>query len=145
MKGGVRSFKFTTCDFDELVVSYLCPAFLFLFEISQFFSDPFFIKNQNIMKDKCDDCGMRNRENCNTCPDMEPIKNQVVQISGTAYPKNEFFWKQKHPKHWECLQGIKALVNQLTLGEVSVHFRYPETAGPKIINKPKDEKDKTQN
>ena len=95
------------------------------------------------MKTKCDDCGMRNRENCNTCPDMEPIKPQVVQISGTAYPMNEFFWKRKHPQHWAALQKIKELVVSMTQGEVTAHFRYPEAKKPKIINN-ENEKDKTQ-
>lgn len=95
------------------------------------------------MKTKCDDCSMRNKENCSTCPDKEPIKPQVVQISGTAYPMNEFFWKRKHPQHWAALQKIKELVVSMTQGEVTAHFRYPEAKRPKIINK-ENEKDKTQ-
>lgn len=61
--------------------------------------------------------------------------DDIIQLKGTAYPKDEYFYKKTHPSQWETLQDIKKLVEHITAGKVAVKFIYPE-AQIQIVNPP---------
>lgn len=55
---------------------------------------------------------------------MEEIKK--VQLKGTAYPVNEYFWKKAHPRQWKIRQLLKKFVRFISFGYATIHYTYPK-------------------